>query len=228
MKKVLKGIVNVLAWVVLIFAFLVTILVFTSESNNGQANLLGLMPMSVQSDSMSPTFNQGDMIIVKQVDLYDLNVDDVITFYTIIDGNRIKNSHRIVEINEEDGSRTFVTRGDNNSINDEIPAYASDIIGRWTGFRLPGGGRLLDFLRSKTGFFVCIVIPMALFFIFELYKFIAVLIETKKENAPQIDEEEIKKKAIEEYLAKERAEKEAKEKSAEASVESEATATEEK
>ena len=94
MKKVLKGIVNVLAWVVLIFAFLVTILVFTSESNNGQANLIGLMPMSVQSDSMSPTFNQGDMIIVKQVDLYDLKVDDVITFYTIIDGNRIKNSHR--------------------------------------------------------------------------------------------------------------------------------------
>lgn len=228
MKKVLKGVVNVLAWVVLIFAFLITILVFTSESNGGQANLLGLMPMSVQTDSMSPTFKSGDMIIVKQTDLYDLKVDDVITFYTIIDSNRVKNSHRIVEIKEEDGVRSFITRGDNNSIDDEIPVYASDIIGRWTGFKLAGGGKVLDFLRSKTGFFVCIVIPMALFFIFELYKFIAVLIETKKENAPQIDEEEIKKKAIEEYLAKERAEKEAKEKSAEASVESEATATEEK
>lgn len=228
MKKVLKGVVNVLAWVVLIFAFLITILVFTSESNGGQANLLGIMPMSVQTDSMSPTFKSGDMIIVKQTDLYDLKVDDVITFYTIIDSNRVKNSHRIVEIKEEDGVRSFITRGDNNSIDDEIPVYASDIIGRWTGFKLGGGGKALDFLRSKTGFFVCIVIPMALFFIFELYKFIAVLIETKKENAPQIDEEEIKKKAIEEYLAKERAEKEAKEKSAEASVESEATATEEK
>ena len=228
MKKVLKGIVNVLAWVVLIFAFLITILVFTSESNGGQANLLGLMPMSVQTDSMSPTFKSGDMIIVKQTDLYDLKVDDVITFYTIIDSNRVKNSHRIVEIKEEDGVRSFITRGDNNSIDDEIPVYASDIIGRWTGFKLAGGGKALDFLRSKTGFFVCIVIPMALFFIFELYKFIAVLIETKKENAPQIDEEEIKKKAIEEYLAKERAEKEAMEKSAEASVESEAKATEEK
>lgn len=228
MKKVLKGIVNVLAWVVLIFAFLITILVFTSESNGGQANLLGLMPMTVQSDSMSPTFNAGDLIIVKQVDLFDLKKDDVITFYTMIDGMRVKNTHRIVDINEADGSRSFVTKGDNNQIDDELPAYASDILGRWTGIKISGGGKALDFLRSKTGFFVCIVIPMALFFIFELYKFIAVLIETKKENAPQIDEEEIKKKAIEEYLAKERAEKEAKEKSAEASVESEAKATEEK
>ena len=228
MKKVLKGVVNVLAWVVLIFAFLVTILVFTSESNGGQANLLGLMPMTIQSDSMSPTFKQGDMIIVKQVDLFDLKKDDVITFNTIIEGKRVKNTHRIVDINEGDGSRSFVTKGDNNPINDEHIVSSVDIIGRWTGFKLAGGGKVLDFIRTKTGFFVCIVIPMALFFIFELYKFIVVLIETKKENAPQIDEEEIKKKAIEEYLAKERAEKEAKEKSAEASVESEAKATEEK
>ncbi len=228
MKKVLKGVVNVLAWVILILAFLVTILVFSSERNDGEANLLGLMPMAVQSDSMSPTFRAGDLIIVKQVDLYDLKKDDVITFYTIIDGMRVKNSHRIVEINDADGSRTFVTRGDYNQVNDDLTVSAADIVGRWTGFKLSGGGKALDFLRSKTGFFVCIVIPMAVFFIFELYKFIAVLVESKKENAPQIDEEEIKKKAIEEYLAKERAEKEAKEKSAEASVESEAKATEEK
>ena len=39
MKKVLKSIVNILAWVVLILALLVTILVFSSARNNGVANL---------------------------------------------------------------------------------------------------------------------------------------------------------------------------------------------
>ena len=59
---------------------------------------------------------------------------------------------------------------------------------------------------------------MALFFLFELYKFIVTLVQTKKPTISAEDEEEIKKKAIEEYLAKEKAEKEAKE--AEGGVES--------
>ena len=45
---------------------------------------------------------------------------------------------------------------------------------------------------------------MAIFFLFELYKFITVLIETKKPKISAAEEEEIKKKAIEEYLAKEK------------------------
>ena len=208
MKKVAKNIINVLSWVILIFALLITILVFSSERNNGVPNLLGIMPMSVQSESMKPTFKKGDLIFVKQVDLYDLKVEDTITFYTIVDGNRIMNTHRIVEINEDSGVRTFITKGDNNPVNDTSIVYASDIIGRWNCAKLPGGGKALDFLRSKTGFFICIVIPLAAFFIFELYKFIVVLIESKKPSISKEDEEEIKKKAIEEYLAKEKAEKE--------------------
>ena len=209
MKKVLKVVLDVLAWILLIVAFLVTILVFASARNGGIPNLFGIMPMSVQSDSMSPTFNKGDMIIVKEIDdLYTLKKDDVITFYTIVDGSRIINTHRIVEINENEGSRSFITRGDANSVDDNLPVGAADIIGKWSGTRLKGIGSFFDFLQTKTGFFVCVIIPIALFFIFELYKFIVTLIAAKKEAAgPELDEEEIKRKAVEEYLAKQAAEK---------------------
>ena len=67
--------------------------------------------------------------------------------------------------------------------------------------KLPVFGKALDFIRTKTGFFVCIVIPMAIFFLFELYKFIVTLIEVKRPEEPELDEEEIKRRAIEEYLA---------------------------
>lgn len=211
MKKVLKIVVDVLAWILLILAFLITIMVFTSEKNNGIPSLLGVMQMSVESDSMSPTFKKGDLIFVKQVDLYELKKDDVITFFTMIQGNRVKNTHRIVEVVDENGTKSFITRGDNNPVNDENPVAASDVIGRWTGNKITGGGNVLNFLRSRTGFFICIVIPMALFFLFELYKFIVTLVQAKKPTISAEDEEEIKKKAIEEYLAKEKAEKEAKE-----------------
>lgn len=217
MKKVLRIVVDVLAWVLLILAMLITLLVFTSSKNNGVSNIFGMMFMSVQSDSMSPTFKEGDMIVVKKVDdLYTLEEGDVITFYTIVDGSRIINTHRIVKINQAENSRSFVTRGDNNPVDDTLPAYASDILGKWTGTRLPKMGKFLDFLKTKTGFFICVIIPIALFFIFELYKFITALIDARKPKISDEDEEEIKRKAVEEYLAKEAAKKAAEAEAAEA------------
>lgn len=205
MKKTLKIVVDILAWVLLVLAFLITLIIFSSEKNNGVPNLFGVMPMTVESDSMKPTFKEGDLIFVKKVDLFDLKEDDVITFYTIIEGKRVKNTHRIIEINESNGTRSFITKGDNNPIADTTTVFPADIIGIWKGSKISGAGKILSFLRTKKGFFICIVIPMALFFLFELYKFIVVLIEIKKPSISEEDEEEIKKKAIEEYLAAEKA-----------------------
>ena len=203
MKKILRVGANVVAWIVLIFALLITIIVFSSGKNNGVANLFGYIPMTVESDSMKPTFSKNDLIICKEIDdLNSLKEGDVITFWTIIEGQRVKNTHRIVSVNDDGGSRSFITRGDNNSVDDTSPAYASDIIGKWTNTKIAGLGKFMAFLRTKKGFFICILIPMALFFLFELYKFIVALIEVKRpEPAEQLDEEEIKRRAIEEYLA---------------------------
>jgi len=204
MKKALKLIANVFAWIIVLLALLVTVLVFSSGSSNGVSNLFGYIPLTVESDSMVPTFAKDDLIICKQIDdINDLKVDDVITFWTIIDGKKVKNTHRIIEIDQADNTRSFVTKGDNNEIDDKLPVYAGDLIGKWTEVRLKGVGKVFSFLRTKTGFFICILIPMAIFFLIELYKFIVTLIEVKRPAAaePQLDEEEIKRRAIEEYLA---------------------------
>ena len=68
MKKVLRVGANVIAWIVLIFALLITIIVFSSGRNNGVANLFGYIPMTVESDSMKPTFSKNDLIICKEID----------------------------------------------------------------------------------------------------------------------------------------------------------------
>ena len=106
------------------------------------------------------------------------------------------------EISEEDNTKRFITKGDNNQIDDETPVSASDIIGKWTGTKINGLGKFIDFVTTKKGFFICVLIPIAIFFIFELYKFITVLIEAKQVVLSEEDEEEIKRKAVEEYLAK--------------------------
>ena len=65
MKKALKIVFNVIAWVVLIFALLITILVFSSDKNNGTASLLGYIPLTVESDSMKPTSKKATLFISK-------------------------------------------------------------------------------------------------------------------------------------------------------------------
>ncbi len=223
MKKALTIIGNAFLWLIVIFSLVVTILVFSSTNSNGVANFLGYIPLTVESPSMHPTFDEGDLIICKQIeDPYTLQVDDVITFWTLIDGQKVKNTHRIVRINDTGNSISFITRGDNNPIDDELPAYQSELIGKWTNIRLTGAGKIMAFIRTKLGFFVCIIIPMALFFLLELYKFIITVISLKNaENVPELDEEEIKRRAIEEYLAQQKMLDESDKKLAEAKKNSE-------
>ena len=190
MKKALKIVFNVIAWVVLIFALLITILVFSSDKNNGTASLLGYIPLTVESDSMKPTFKKGDLITSKEIDdINSLKKGDVITFWTLIDGKKVKNTHRIAEVLNDNGSVGFIT---------------GDIIGQWKGAKIGGFGKVMDFLRTKTGFFICILLPIALFFLFELYKLIATIIEIKRPAITESDEEEIKRRAVEEYLAQQK------------------------
>jgi signal peptidase len=205
MKKALKIAGSVLAWILLIFALLITIMVFTSDKNNGVPSLFGRMPMTVESASMEPTFKEGDLIISKEIDnINDLKVDDVISFWTneIVEGQNVVNTHRIVEVKDDNGTKAFVTKGDNNENNDTYIVYPSKIVGKWTGTRIPGIGKFMKFLKTKTGFLVCILIPMAIFFLFELFKLIMVIVQMRQPaKLTESDEEEIKKRAIEEYLA---------------------------
>lgn len=205
MKKILNNIITVISWIILIFAFIVTIIVFSADRNNGVPDLFGVVPLTVESDSMSPVFVKDDMIIDKEIDdVYQLENGDIITFWTLIDGHRVKNTHRIICVNDIDGNINFSTKGDNNDINDSLNVYPVDIIGKWTGIRLGGFGKVMNFLRTNTGFFVCIVVPMILFFLFELYKLIVVIVEVKRPLAVQLDEEEIRRRAIEEYIAEQK------------------------
>ena len=209
MKKFFKVFFNVLLWLLLICACLITLIVFTSDRNDGVAKIFGYMPMTVKTDSMKPEFKANDMIIVKEIDdVYKLKEGDVITFKTnnIEKGKTVYNTHRIVNVINDNNRLSFETKGDNNPINDSEKVSSDKIIGKWTGKKIGGLGKFLTFLQTKKGFFICILLPLILFFLFELYKFIVALIEFKKPAVAEIDEEEIKRKAIEEYLAKQKAE----------------------
>ena len=214
MKKVVGIVINVILWLFVVFAALTTVVVFTGTSNNGVGNLFGYMPFSIQTQSMEPTIKAGDVVIGKEVDFNTLKEGDIITYWTTVDEQKILNTHRITKVisNGKGSVPSFKTKGDNNQIEDEYTVAAADIVAKYNS-KISGLGKAVDFLETQKGFFICIVLPLILFFLYQLYHFIKVIVTVKQENAGlyKEDEEELKKKAVEEYLAKQKEEQEASE-----------------
>ena len=214
MKKVVGIVINVILWLFVVFAALTTVVVFTGTSNNGVGNLFGYMPFSIQTQSMVPTIKAGDVVIGKEVDFNTLKEGDIITYWTTVDEQKILNTHRITKVisNGKGSVPSFKTKGDNNQIEDEYTVAAADIVAKYNS-KISGLGKAVDFLETQKGFFICIVLPLILFFLYQLYHFIKVIVTVKQENAglSKEDEEELKKKAVEEYLAKQKEEQEASE-----------------
>ena len=214
MNKVVGIVINVILWLFVVFAALTTVVVFTGTSNNGVGNLFGYMPFSIQTQSMEPTIKAGDVVIGKEVDFNTLKEGDIITYWTTVDEQKILNTHRITKVisNGKGSVPSFKTKGDNNQIEDEYTVAAADIVAKYNS-KISGLGKAVDLLETQKGFFICIVLPLILFFLYKLYHFIKVLVTVKQEKAglSKEDEEELKKKAVEEYLAKQKEEQEASE-----------------
>lgn len=217
-KKALKIAWNVFIWIFVIFSLLMTVLALAAQSNaDGIPSLGGKCFLTVSSDSMSPTFEKGDLLIsdlLTNEEKSTLQVGNVITFHADLDGNGQTelNSHRITAINyRDDGSvKSYVTKGDNektNVVEDKEPVPWQFVIAKWNeGDKIANIGGFISFLQTPKGFLVTIVLPLIVFFLYELYVFMKSLmtLKKKKENeAPKLtaeEEEAIKKKAIEEYL----------------------------
>lgn len=224
-KSILGVISDVLLVILIVVAIAITVMTFTSKSSkDGIGNILGYTPFSVQTDSMSPTIGQGDLIIAKEVvdPEAELQIGDVITFYTLMQdgaGNTIKgfNTHRILDIvkNKDGGVYSYVTKGDGMQTEDNQEVFPDDIVAKQIGatvdengeyvkgLTISGFGDALDFLRSQVGFMICVIIPLALFFIWQVYKLIAMFMTAKAEKIT----DDVKRKAIEEYLAQQEEEK---------------------
>ncbi len=218
MKKTLKKIFNIFVDVIivliLILSLLIVILSLTSKSS-GVPNILGVAPLSVQSNSMEDTFTTGDLLLSQVTndpgETYE--VGDIVTFPININGESVLNTHRIVEVIEDDNITYYKTQGDNKNTNpepDKDLQSASTIVAKYTGTKISGLGNVLSFIRTQLGFFLCVLLPMIIFFVYEAIRVVMNIIAYNNEKALNAAKETVqnselteeqKKKAIEEYLA---------------------------
>ena len=176
-RKILNRVVNVVLVLAIILAAVTTYVSFVSSSGNGVPSILGVRVFSIQTESMYPTLLPGDLMIGTAVkDTKELVPGDIITYWTVINGERVLNTHRIHEIYDGGGFLIFATKGDNNTAADALTVHESEVVAQYST-RIGGLGKVLDYLQTSTGFLLVVVIPVFLFFLFHLVQFFRVLFE---------------------------------------------------
>ncbi len=216
-KPLWRRIVGGILTAILILALIASVVIVVLVKRTQKPFIFGYATYFVVSGSMEPTIKVKDVIIVKKVeDASELKVSDIITFIGKgEDFNGKIVTHRIIEIEETaSGDVQFRTQGDaNHNIPDKTAVPYENVIGKYvkTSAFLT---TIYMIFSSKYGFLIFVFIPLLALLIVQVLNFRkacrmdkdGILPEEKaaeevKEQAVKEKEDEIKRKAIEEYLA---------------------------
>lgn len=208
------------AIVIVAIAFSISILLSTGYDSATDFGDSSIRLMPVLTDSMNgdkdDSFAAGDLIIVKKADAdakAALKVGDIITYLEDIGTTDVQFvTHRIVDIEETaSGEKVYYTMGDAETSGIRKAVLVGDIQGIYVG-KLAGVGSAVFWLQDPTHFFLVIMLPLIVLLLYNAYLVVRIVIDAKLKKqreqlvgatsagAAPLDEEEIKRRAIEEYI----------------------------
>lgn len=163
----------IIACIILVPILLVNLfIIFQSKTNKDAVpSIFGYKPFIVLSGSMESDIHKGDLIITKNVKKETLKVEDIIAFR---DSAGTITTHRIIDVVEKDGKRSFITKGDNNSTQDRNLVSEDAVEGIYVG-RIPGLGSMMDKLAQPTTIII-LILGVTIIFV------VGFMISTKKQS----------------------------------------------
>ena len=131
----------------------------------------GYSPLIVLTDSMNPSIESGDLIIVKKIDADDVEVGMYISFYDPESKSNSVVTHEVIGISTDDttGKLQFDTQGTNNNLPDRTPVPEENLIGVYVS-KMAGVGAVAMFMQSPVGLILFVVIPLAGFIIYDVIR----------------------------------------------------------
>lgn len=139
----------------------------------------GLDLRGVASGSMAPTIPLGAVVIVQPVETNTILPSDIITFQSPEIPNSVV-THRVVEVTLSGGERAFRTQGDANDDPDLELVPASQVLGR-VMLDLPYLGYLSQFIRTRQGWFLIVIVPAGILILMELISILKLIWSGSKE-----------------------------------------------
>ena len=205
-KKGLNIALKVLTIIVVVFTvFMMVFTIFSVSTVNSDKGrtvfgykffivLTGSMKETEVNKDLDVHFNEGDIIIVKDLELEEkkqLKEGDIITFVSGNEESFGKTiSHMIKSvIKDKNGNVTgYKTFGTATGAEDESPVEVSDVLGVYSS-KLPKLGNFFNFVKSTKGYIVCILVPFLLLILYNGINCIRLFKKYKSEQNKAIEEE---------------------------------------
>ena len=203
MKKFLNIISKILIILIIIITVFVIIFTFVSLKSNKKLNsFLGYSALIVRTDSMKATdFAAGDLIFIKEVNPSALQEGDIIAFQSQSEdlyGEIV--THKIREVlTFDNGKIGFITYGTTTNTDDEHIVTADFVLGQYQG-KIPKIGYFFSFLKTVSGYIVCILIPFLLLILFQGMKCIKVYKKYKAQQLAEIEAEQAEKERMQQEI----------------------------
>lgn len=180
-NKKFNTITNIVSTVILVISIIICINVLLSANADiGVPNFGNYSFLSVKSSSMNPTFYADDLIIIRRYDpeiRHNYSVGDIISFVAKSNtGENYINTHRIEEVISGAYGTSYVTKGDHPKAPiDEKHVDYRNVLGVYTGVRVPKFGKILEFTKTPKGVILLIILPAALIVVWQLFSHLRLL-----------------------------------------------------
>ena len=186
----LKFIIGVLSYALFIWLLLIglALLIYVADIKiraiKGDTSSPTYNAYVVLTGSMLPEIQVYDVVVTKKIDAKDLQEGDIITFAS--SDTRFLNTiitHRIKKkyYDSEKKQYTFQTKGDNNNVADSALVQSNNIYGKVI-LKIPKLGYLQEFLASRGGWIVVILLPCLTVISYDIVKLVKGLKRKKYKN----------------------------------------------
>lgn len=139
---------------ILIFMFLIFIYINEMKS----IKTFNYEAFVIVSESMEPEINVGDIVIIKKITEDSIKEEDIITF----EKNDEYVTHRVKEINEQNGEKIYTTKGDNNKVEDVEEVHYSEVKGIVI-FQIPYIGFMILKISKQKNLIIILIIFILLY-----------------------------------------------------------------
>lgn len=165
----LKFIWNVIVKILTVIIIFISIIIVVQKVTNNEESFFGFRIFRVQTGSMIPKYQIGDVILVKETDPDKIKIGDDITYQGITGPVKgILVTHRVIDIEEVDGKRVFHTQGIAN--NSEDPVVSEDQVNGVVETKMYILSLICVLLNNKYVFYFCGILPLTIYVAFRIFK----------------------------------------------------------
>lgn len=167
--RFIKTIWKVIEKLLMIALIIISAIIIVQRVSNNEKAFFGYRIFRVETGSMIPKYQIGDVILVKEKDANQIVKGDDVTYWGTTGAMRGKLvTHQVIDIEMYEGKKIFHTKGIANNLEDPV-IYGEQINGV-VQRKIYTLTMICSLLNNKYIFYFCIILPILIIIFFKFIK----------------------------------------------------------